>query len=146
MSTSNPHVYVSPVSGEHPPHHEIGALRNDFEKVVEGGVHCKDDAVVAMPRDGQPITRVAMRADEGIYMTRHPQNLQISTDAAATLEGMMAEWYSHYPIEPTLARTKFGVPMLYTRFDGTINPDGTIGLCEFECLNFLLTILVLIVA
>ncbi len=132
MSFSPTETYVSPQSGEFPPCSNPEELHDHFIKATENTLHVGEAPLLVHERGDDPIGRVAMRESAGIFMNYHPQVMEISAETQQVLEGAMAEWYGHYPYEPTYAQEHFGVPMLLTRFDGTISPTGELGLCEFD--------------
>lgn len=125
-------IYTSPVAGEFPPLHDPDALLRAFHDVVDNAQTGEAPGVIANEVTDEPIRQVPLSVEHGIYFNHHPQALTIPQATAGRLTGLMRDWFSHYPHEPTLAQTQFGQPMLLTRFDGMISPDGTIGVCEFD--------------
>lgn len=122
----------SPVSGEYEPHADLARLEQDFIEVADNQINVGANPFEVGPVSEEPIRQVAMSEEHGIYMNMHPQTLTLSPETTVQLEQMMHDWFRHYPIEPSYARAKFDSPMLLTRFDGTITPDGQIGLCEYD--------------
>ncbi|HKX73599.1 MAG TPA: hypothetical protein VJM32_06270 [Candidatus Saccharimonadales bacterium] len=124
--------YVSPSMGEFTPKTNADELVDAFHDIAHNRIIVPGEVIRADDVDDTPMRRLDVVPEHGIYMNVHPQTLHITQDTAQTLEGLMADWFRHYPEEPTYARREHGVPMVLTRFDGIIRPDGEIGLCEFD--------------
>jgi hypothetical protein len=131
MQTTN-ETYVSPVSGEFVAETDPTSLEAKFKQIVNADLRVGGSAITASERNETPIQKLGYREQHGMFINLHPQALTISIETTLALEELMVDWYRHYPYEATYAQNQHGVPMLLTRFDGMINPEGTIGLCEFD--------------
>ena len=146
MPAQSTNRLVSPLLGEIPPHQSPEALETAFKATLDNRVRVPGgDVLRVAPRRGEPIRQLPFLPEHGMFINFHPQNIELSQATADTLEALMRQWFSHYPIEPTLARTRYNTPMLITRADFTLDPtSGELGLCEFDdvptALNLLQTV------
>jgi|GEM_PF-1380869 len=66
------------------------------------------------------------------YLAVIPQPIIMHQKVARVLEHYAERFFEHYPIENSLARREYGVPMLLGRFDAIVDKEGNIQICELD--------------
>ena len=69
---------------------------------------------------------------QNAYLAVIPQPIIMQRKVAKVLENYAWRMFQHFPVENSLARREFDVPMLIGRFDVIVDRQGNIQICELD--------------